>query len=167
MPDKLSMSLSHHAYLLKRLREEFPEADEETLMDTVEGLSDLDEVIAEIARSRLDDLALTDALRRRRDDMQTRLSRLTDRAEKKKALIADALERSGVKKIMRDDFTLSLRAGTPGLQVSEEEAIPEEYWQAQPPKLDRQAVLAALKRGEAVPGASLSNSSPTISLRTR
>ena len=67
MPTKLGMSLSHHAYLLERLRTEFPEADEETLMDTVEGLSDLDEVIAEIVRSRLEDLAMAEALRRRRD----------------------------------------------------------------------------------------------------
>lgn len=167
MPTKLGMSLSHHAYLLERLRAEFPDADEETLMDTVEGLTDLDEVIAEIVRSRLEDLALADALRQRRDDMQARLTRLNERAEKKKALIVDALERSGLKKIMREDFTLSLRPGAPGLQVSDEAAIPPAYWRPQPPKLDRQAVLAALRQGESVPGALLSNPAPTIALRMR
>jgi hypothetical protein len=66
MNTRLNASLNHHAYSLERLRVEFPEVAEETLADTVEGLSDLDEAIAEILRSRLDDLALADALQARR-----------------------------------------------------------------------------------------------------
>ena len=76
MHDVLSRSLSHYSYVLERLRQDFPDADEETLLDTVEGLSDLDEVIAEIVRSRLDDLALAEALQQRRDAMNERLARL-------------------------------------------------------------------------------------------
>ncbi|MEK9643911.1 MAG: siphovirus Gp157 family protein [Alphaproteobacteria bacterium] len=167
MDKKLGMSLAHHTHLLERLRAEFPDADEETLSDTVEGLSDLDDVIAAIVRSRLEDLALADALKRRQNDMQSRLTRLSQRAERKKALIVEALERSGLKKITREDFTLSLRGGAPGLHVSDETAIPPAFWRAQTPKLDRQGLLAALKRGDTVPGAALTNPAPTISLRTR
>lgn len=167
MHGRLTASVSHHAILLDRLREEFPDADEETLLDTVEGLSDLDEVIAEIVRSRLDDLALVEALQRRRDEMQERLARLKDRAERKKALIVEAMETAGLKKITREDFTLSLRPGTAGLQVVDETVIPETYWRPQPPKLDRLALVAALKQGDAVPGAALTNPMPTIALRTR
>lgn len=167
MHGRLTASVSHHAILLDRLREEFPDADEETLLDTVEGLSDLDEVIAEIVRSRLDDLALVEALQRRRDEMQERLARLKDRAERKKAVIVEAMETAGLKKITREDFTLSLRPGTAGLQVIDETVIPETYWRPQPPKLDRLALVAALKQGDAVPGAALTNPMPTIALRTR
>lgn len=167
MHGRLTASVSHHAILLDRLRAEFPDADEETLLDTVEGISDLDEVIAEIVRSRLDDLALVEALQRRRDEMQERLARLKDRAERKKALIVEAMETAGLKKITREDFTLSLRPGTAGLQVIDETVIPETYWRPQPPKLDRLALVAALKQGDAVPGAALANPMPTIALRTR
>lgn len=167
MHGRLTASVSHHAILLDRLRAEFPDADEETLLDTVEGISDLDEVIAEIVRSRLDDLALVEALQRRRDEMQERLARLKDRAERKKALIVEAMETAGLKKITREDFTLSLRPGTAGLQVIDETVIPETYWRPQPPKLDRLALVAALKQGDAVPGAALTNPMPTIALRTR
>lgn len=167
MDTRLAVSLSHHAYLLERLRSEFPDADEETLLDTVEGLTDLDEVIAEIVRSRLEDLALVEALQNRRDIMQERLGRLKWRADKKKELITEALDRSGLKRIQREDFTLSLRPGAAGLQVIDEAAIPEPFWRPQPPKLDRQALLAALKDGAAVPGAVLNNPAPTIALRTR
>lgn len=167
MHGRLTASVAHRALLLERLRAEFPDADEETLLDTVEGISDLDEVIAEIVRSRLDDLALAEALQRRRDEMQERLGRLKERAEKKKALIVGALEAAGLKKIMREDFTLSLRPGAPALQVIDEAVIPETYWRPQPPKLDRLALAAALKQGAAVPGAALANPMPTIALRTR
>jgi hypothetical protein len=167
MHGKLTASVSHHAILLDRLRAAFPDADEETLLDTVEGLSDLDEVIAEVVRSRLDDLALVEALQRRRDEMQERLARLKDRAERKKAVIVEAMETAGLKKITREDFTLSLRPGTAGLQVVDETVIPEGYWRPQPAKLDRLALVAALKQGDAVPGAALTNPMPTIALRTR
>lgn len=167
MHSRLAAKLSHHAYLLERLRTEFPNADEETLLDTVEGLTDLDEAIAKIVRSRLEDLALIEALKHRRNAMQERLARLKLRAEKKKELIVETLDRSGVKKIQREDFTLSLRPGTAGLQVIDETAIPEAFWRPQPPKLDRQALGAALKDGVVIPGTALTNSAPTIALRTR
>ena len=167
MHDVLSRSLSHYNYVLERLRQDFPEADEETLLDTVEGLSDLDEVIAEIVRSRLDDLALAEALQQRRDAMNERLARLKTRAEHKKLIVADAMERAGLKTILREDMTVTLRPGSVGLQVVEESAIPAGYWRPQAPKLDRQAVLVALKEGVSVPGAALTNPSPTIAVRTR
>jgi hypothetical protein len=167
MGNRLNVSLSHHQYLLERLRAEFPDADEETLADTVEGLSDLDDAIAVIVRSRLEDLAMISALQARRDDMQQRLARLSSRAETKKAVITDALARSGLKKILREDFTLSLRPGTAALQVIDEVQIPENFWREQPAKLDRQGLISCLKQGDEVPGAVLTNGSQTIAVRTR
>jgi hypothetical protein len=82
-------------------------------------------------------------------------------------LITEALERSGLRKIVREDFTLSLRPGSVGLQVTDESSIPERFWLPQPSKLDRQALIGALKQGEVVAGASLTNASITIALRTR
>ncbi len=37
------------------LREEFPEADEDTLLDTPEGMSNLHELLAKVIRSSLED----------------------------------------------------------------------------------------------------------------
>ena len=38
MEQPISRELTHHQYLRSRLEEEFPDVDEETLMDTLEGL---------------------------------------------------------------------------------------------------------------------------------
>lgn len=44
----LAAELQHHEYLRERLKAEFPEADDDTIRDTVEGLSRLPEMLAAI-----------------------------------------------------------------------------------------------------------------------
>ncbi len=167
MTHALLHELAHHQYFREQLAAQFPEADEETLLDTLEGMTNLNEMIAEVVRSRLDDLSLAAALRARIADMQERLSRLEQRADKKKEVVTSVMENAGLKKLTEADFTLSLRATSPPLVVADEQAIPAEFWKPQPPKLDRQGVLSALKAGREVPGAVLGNGGVTISVRTR
>ena len=167
MIPNLIHGLTEHEYLRDRLRAEFPEADEQTLSDTVEGLSTLPEALAAVVRSYLDDLALAAALGTRMGDMQERLGRIEQRAERKRALVTGVMERAGIKKLAEADFTASLRAVPPSLVVLDEAVIPPAYWRPQPPKLDRQGLTAALRAGTAVAGAALGNGQTTISVRTK
>ena len=98
MNPTLQHSLAEHEYLRRRLKAEFPDTDEETLRDTLEGLSSLPEMLACALRSYLDDIALTAALGIRINDMQERISRFEQRAEKKRALITAVMERADLKK---------------------------------------------------------------------
>ena len=82
----LDRELMHHQYLRARLEEVFPDADEETLVDTLEGLSNLPDMLAEVCRSMLDDQAMVQALRGRIGDMQERYGRIEGRARKKREL---------------------------------------------------------------------------------
>jgi len=167
MNPMLQHSLAEHEYLRQRLKAEFPDADEDTLRDTLEGLSSLSEILACALRSYLDDIALAAALGIRINDMQERISRFEQRAEKKRALITSVMERAEVTKLAEPDFTVFLRTTTPFAVVTAEEEIPPDFWRPQPPKLDRKGLTAALRRGESVPGAVLSNGQATISVRTR
>jgi hypothetical protein len=99
--------------------------------------------------------------------MRERLSRLELRAEKKRQLALDAMSEVGLTKLEQPDFTASARAGSPALLVTAEDRIPEAYWLTQPPKLDRQTVLAELKRGVEIPGAQMSNPQSVLSVRTK
>jgi hypothetical protein len=163
----LSQQLSAHQYLRVRLQVEFPEADEETLRDTLEGLSSLPEALAAVVRSYLDDLTLAAALGLRIDDMQERLSRIEHRADKKRELVTSVMERADIKKLAEPDFTASLRATPPSVVITDEQQIPQAYWKPQPPRLDRQGISAVLKDGSTIPGAALSNPEMTISVRTK
>ncbi len=167
MPDPLMRELAHHEYLREKLAVEFPDADEETLHDTVEGMTDLAEMLAAVVRSQLDDLALVAALRARAADMQQRLLRIEQRASKKKELLTSVMERAGLKRLTEPDFTVSLRQTQPPLILVDENEIPSEFWKPQPPKLDRQGLISALRLGRGISGATLGNGGLTISVRTK
>ena len=126
--------LASHQYLRQQLAEQFPDADEETLLDTLEGLTNLNDMLAAVVRSQLDDASLVQALRGRMDHMQERLGRLKTRVEKKKELITTVMERANIKKITESDFTLSLRSTPRPLVVVDENEIPERFWNPQPAK---------------------------------
>ena len=163
----LSVEASKYQLLKQRLLASYPLEDEETLADTLEGITDLHEMIAEIIRSALIDEALQAGLRSRLEDMKQRLSRLEERRDKKRQLALEAMSEVGLRKLEQPDFTASARAGSPSLVIVAEDAIPSSYWVPQPPKLDRQSLLAKLKRGYVVPGTQLSNSRPILSVRTK
>ena len=95
------------------------------------------------------------------------MSRLEERGAKKRQLALEAMSEVGLKKLEQPDFTASARAGSPSLVVVAEDVIPEAYWVPQPPKLDRQSLLADLKRGEEIPGAQLGNPKPSLAVRTK
>ncbi len=167
MTSNLLHSLGEHQHLRERLQAAFPEADEDTLRDTLEGLSSLPEALAVVVRSYLDDLDLAAALGMRIGDMQERLARFEQRAETKRELLTSVMEQANLKKLTEPDFTVSLRATPPSVVVTDETQIPQDYWKPQPARLDRQGISIALKGGFAVPGATLSNPDMTISVRTK
>jgi hypothetical protein len=163
MVTPLSVETMKYLQLKQRILVNYPQADEETLLDTLEGITDLHEIIAVMIRSALVD----EALHVRVADMKERLSRLELRATKKRQLALDAMTEVGLSRLEQPDFTASARAGSPALVVIAEDRIPEAYWLPQPQKLDRQVMLAELKRGVEIPGAQLSNAKPVLTVRTK
>jgi Siphovirus Gp157 len=163
----LSVETTKYLQLKERILLNYPHADEETLSDTLEGITDLHEMIAAVIRSALVDEALQAGLRTRLEEMRQRLARLEERGAKRRQLALDAMCEAGLKKLEQPDFTASARAGLPPLVVVADDVIPEPYWVPQPPKLDRQSLLADLKRGEVIPGAQLGNPRPSLAVRTK
>ncbi len=159
--------LTNHRYLHEKLRTEFPDADDETIRDTLEGLTAVPEMLAAVVRSQLDDLALARGLKARIDEMHERLARFEQRARKQRELVRSVMERAEIYKIAEPDFTASLRSTSPPLIVADEEEIPEDFWKPQPPKVDRQRLITALKAGREIPGAALGNGAQSLSVRTK
>ena len=153
--------------LRDRIRAEDPTIDEQTLADTVEGLTDLHEIILALIRSALADEALANGLQGRIAEMEERLARLQDRASKRRQIAKDVMVELDIKKITAPDFTVSVRPGMPSLLVLDEAAVPSIYWQPVAPKLNRQGLLSELKEGADIKGVALSNPEPVLSVRTR
>ncbi len=159
--------VTHHLILADQLKASYAEIDDETLKDTLEGISDLPEAVSAVIRSSLDDEAYIAGLKGRLDDLQTRLSRLKERYEKKRALARWAMVEADLEKVVAADLSVSLRKGGEKLEVVDEGRVPEVFFVPQPAKLDRKSLTDALKRGEAVNGALLVMAEPTIMVRVR
>jgi hypothetical protein len=163
----LEFATATYRALRDRLRAQDPTIDEQTLADTVDGLTDLHEIVAAIIRSALVDEALVAALKCRIADMQDRLARFQDRASKRRQIARDVMLDLDVKKLTAPDFTASIREGIPSLMVIDADAVPRIYWQPGEPRLKRQKLAADLKEGTEVAGATLSNPEPVLSVRVR
>src|SRR6187401_2036205 len=87
-----------------RLRAEDPQIDEQTLADTVEGLTDLHEILSAIIRAALTDQALATGLKGRIGEMQARRDRLQDRATKRRQVAKDVMVELDLKKLAAPDF---------------------------------------------------------------
>ena len=164
---KLTFAAINYRSFRDRIQAEDPQIDEQTLADTVEGLTDLHEIVIAIIRSALADEALVTGLKCRIADMQGRLDRLQDRASKRRQIAKDVMVELDIKKITAPDFTVSVRPGMPSLLVLDEAAVPSIYWQPVAPKLNRQGLLSELKEGADIKDVTLSNPEPVLSVRTR
>lgn len=163
----LQFASIHYRVIRDRVRELDPTIDEETLADTVEGLTDLHEIVQAVIRSALADEALARGLKGRITEMEDRLDRLQDRASKRRQIAKDVMVELDLKKITAPDFTVSIRPGMPALMVIDEAAVPKTYWEPGPPRLKRQDLTHDLKNGEEVAGATLSNPEPILTVRTK
>ena len=165
----MSLEFAAIAYrtIRDRIRTEDPTIDEQTLADTVEGLTDVHDIVAAIVRVALADEALATGLKGRIAEMQDRLARLQDCAAKRRQIAKDVMLELDIKKITAPDFTVSIRPGMPSLLVLDEAAVPSIYWQEVGPRLDRQGLLNELKDGADIKGVTLSKPEPVLSVRTK
>ena len=167
LPELLRSEVSHYLILADTLKARYGELDDETLKDTLEGISYLPEAISAVIRSSLDDEAYILGLKGRLEDLQSRLSRLRERYEKKRALARWAMIEADLDQVMASDLSVSLRKGGQKLEVIDEGRVPQAFFVPQPAKLDRKSFRHALKCGEMVNGALLVLAEPTISVRVR
>ena len=163
----VALAATTYRAIRDRIRAHDPQIDEQTLADTVEGLTDLHEIVQAVIRAALADEALARGLKCRISDMQCRRDRLEDRASKRRQIAKDVMVELDLKKITAPDFSASLRPGMPALMVLNEDAVPSIYWQPGEPRLKRQVLASDLKEGAEIAGATLSNPEPVLSVRTR
>ena len=163
----LDFATTTYRAIRDRVRAHDPQIDEQTLADTVEGLTDLHEILMAIIRAALTDQALATGLEGRIEEMQARRDRLQDRATKRRQIAKDVMFDLDLKKLAAPDFTASIRPGTPALMVIDEAAVPSIYWEPREPRLNRQGLANDLKQGAEIAGVALSNPEPVLSVRTK
>src|SRR5947208_1689249 len=113
----IGAEVHQYVFLAEELKNRYTEIDDETLRDTLEGISDLPDLIKEVVRSSLEDEVMAAALKGRMAEMQERLDRLKARHERKREIACWAMGTAGIERLMAEDFSVSLRQGLPRLEV--------------------------------------------------
>ena len=145
------------------------EHDEAALVDLLgpeEG--DVNDVLARLVRGAVHSESMADAAAERIAAMSERLKRFKARAQTMRATAFAVMDATGLRKLELEDVTASVRNGTPSVEITDLDLVPEIYIETVVTrKADKRTLLAVMKDGAVVPGAELSNAMPTIALRTK
>ena len=83
------------------------------------------------------------------DRLEKRRDALISNAQNLKKYIESAMIATGKKKFKTDLFGFNIQKNPPSVVIDRKEDIPEEYWIAQQPKLDKTALKKWLKDNKA------------------
>jgi len=153
----------------QRLLQDDPDLadDEQLFSDMLEGEGgDAMEVLHRVLRASIAAKDMAEAADSRAIEIAARRDRYRRRAEALRGAAFAALDALGIKKLELPDLTASVRAGQPVVVITDEAALPEVCIRVTR-EPDKALIAAALKGGREVPGAELSNSSPSLTVRTR
>lgn len=157
--------LNKQGMAARMLVDELAGDDAELAHDLVEGETDFFEAV-ERALSEIDECdIMAEGLAAHIKKLNDRLARVKKRAENVRGMIDQAFQMAEVQSHKFSTATISTKSIPPKLIVSDESEIPSRFFEPQPPKLDKKALGDAVKSGEAVPGAVMSNGGTTIQIR--
>jgi len=161
---KLKLETEAAQRMRERIVMEYGE-DVELIRDMIEGETDLSTLIGYAAR----ELACVEGEKAgiviAIDKMKERLTRHARRADAIREGIAAAMETAELSSLKTPAATLSMRASPPRVEITDPAALPAIYVIQPAPIPDKKAIGAALKDGDVIPGATLSNQPPALSVR--
>lgn len=153
---------------VEALKASYPELEEdETLFaDTIEGETDVYEVLADLVRREQSAKHQAKAVYAYCESLQARAARFERQQEAARELIKRVMDAAGLRKAPLPEATLSVSAGRPKLIITDLAAIPAEFTETvTETRPDKAAIKEALQTGKAVDGAILSNAEPVLSIR--
>jgi uncharacterized protein YlxW (UPF0749 family) len=131
------------------------EMDTDTLKDTLESIEeeihDKAENIAKLVKNLNADV---DALKTEEKRLADRRKSLENKVTHLKEYLQNQLEVAGLDKVKRPTLTVSIQNNPPSVKVIDEKLL-SDFMIPQDPKLDKKAILTALKEGQEVNGAEL------------
>lgn len=142
------------------------EEGEEAVAFAIREGTTFEEAIAEIASYQAESSAMAEAIAGRIRDMVERKGRFIRREETARRVIGDLLRQANVRKVELPECTLSLGHTPPSVRIVDETKLPDAFVRIKR-EPDKAAIKEALKKGEAVEGAELSNGGESLTIRRK
>jgi hypothetical protein len=154
----------------ERLLAEAPDIteDEKLLLDSIEGEADGDPfaVIDRLVAAAIHAADMAEIAHVRATELAERKARFKRRNEQLRAILLDMISALDIKRIERPTYTASIGQGPAKVIVTDDTALPNNLMRiTRAPNLS--AIADALKAGEQIDGATLSNPPMRLTLRTR
>ncbi len=169
MSINLRAAALNHAELREKLKAEYGLADDDqALIDTLDGMSDLKDMLVWAARRAKELEAQSGGLKDYIGQLRERQERIDGAAARLRERIAVAMLDAGETSIKDASLTLSARIGPSKVHVTNELELPPEYMRQKVIYTpDKDAIREAIDAGEPVPGAQLTNGQPTLTVRVK
>jgi Siphovirus Gp157 len=142
--------------------------DDPTLFaDMLEGeAGDALKVIERLIEASIANDGLADMVKARQADLAERKARFERRRDACRTVAQQVLERINLKRLERPAWTASVANRPPRVLITDESALDDTYIRIKR-EPDKAMIAAALKAGDSVPGATLSNGGVGLTVRTR
>jgi DNA repair exonuclease SbcCD ATPase subunit len=135
------------------------EDGQDGLSDTLESLNDaIEDKAVGYAKVMKNLEAQAKAIKDEEDRLADRRRSLESNVKRLKESLEQAMIDVNMKKIKTELFSFNIQKNPPSVDVLNESAIPNNYFIPQDPKLDKKAILADLKNGVEIPGATMKQS---------
>ena len=105
-----------------------------------------------------------EGIKKEEERLSTKRSSTENKIKGLKSYLDTTMRATGKEKFKTKLFNFNIQNNPPSVEVVDERLIPKEYFIEQEPKLDKKLVLAFLKEGKEIPGATIKQ---TKSLRIR
>lgn len=161
-------SLSLEAEEARRLLLENGIDDDEARALTLESETNLPEMIGKLLEADREDEATIAFCEVRREEIKRRKEALKIRRERRKQALTAVLERVELKGSLNCGAagSINLSSVQPAVHVYDENAVPRDYFETKTSReVNKIRLGSALRAGEKIPGATLSNTRKTVTIR--
>ena len=142
--------------------------DERLMLDLIDGEAEGDPfaVIDRLVAAAVEAADLAELANVRATELAERKARFSRRNERLRGVVLDMLEALGVTRLERAQYTASIGNGPAKVIVAEDAVLTDEYVRITRTP-NKTAIGDALKTGEIIEGAVMSNPQPRLTLKTR
>lgn len=144
------------------------EVDEQLKLSTLEGETNLFEIVSALLAQNEDDEGTIAALDEQVDVRAVRIERAKMRIEARKKAIMSLMDSAQETRLKLPEATLSLRTLKARPKVIDAELLPDGFYSTVTTKRpDHDAIQAAFERGQPIPGVTIANGGASLSVRRK
>ena len=144
------------------------ELDEQLKLSTLEGETELNEIVSALLAESEDDEGMIGAIKAQVDVRKERIDRIQQRIDARRKAIMSLMDCAQITKLPLPEATVSIRSLPPKPKIVDEQALPNAFtFEVTSRKPDKEAIDAALERSEQVPGVVMFNGGESLTVRRK